>query len=48
MQEPALEENALTAQVADGRLSIERRSIDPNPPGDLTVTDTDRAGAAGD
>ena len=41
MQEPALEENALTAQVADGRLSIERRSIDPNPPGDLTVTDPD-------
>ena len=29
MQEPELEENALTAQVADGRLTIERRSTDP-------------------
>ena len=26
MKEPELEENALTAQVADGRLTIERRS----------------------
>jgi hypothetical protein len=41
MQEPALEENALTAQVADGRLTIERRSTDPGPPGDVTVTDPD-------
>lgn len=41
MQEPELEENALTAHVADGRLSIERRSIDPAPPGDVTVTDPD-------
>jgi len=41
MQEPALEENALTAQVADGRLTIEHRSTDPAPPGDVTVTDPD-------
>ncbi len=41
MKEPALEENALTAQVANGRLTIERRSTDPAPPGDVTVTDPD-------
>jgi uncharacterized membrane protein len=41
MKEPALEENALTAQVADGRLTIERRSTDPGPPGDVTVTGPD-------
>jgi hypothetical protein len=41
MQEPDLEENALTARVADGRLSIVRRSIDPAPPGQVTVTDPD-------
>src|SRR6202044_1656739 len=41
MQEPALEENALTAQVADGRLTIERRSTAPGPPGQVTVTDPD-------
>ena len=41
MQEPALEENALTAVVADGRLTIERRSTDPGPPGAITVTDPD-------
>jgi len=41
MQEPALEENALTARVADGRLTIERRSTDPAPPGQVTVTDPD-------
>jgi hypothetical protein len=41
MQEPALEENALTAQVTDGRLTIERRSTDPGPPGAVTVTDPD-------
>ena len=28
MKEPELEENALTAQVADGRLTVERRSTD--------------------
>ena len=41
MQEPELEENALTAHVADGRLSIVRRSTDPAPPGQVTVTDPD-------
>jgi hypothetical protein len=41
MKEPALEENALTAQVANGRLTIEQRSTDPMPPGEVTVTDPD-------
>ncbi|WP_428484738.1 hypothetical protein [Rhodopila sp.] len=41
MQEPDLEENALTARVTDGRLLIERRSTDPAPPGQVIVTDPD-------
>jgi len=41
MQEPELEENALTAKVAAGRLTIERRSTDPAPPGDAKVVDPD-------
>ena len=41
MQEPELEENALSAHVAEGRLGIERRSTDPGPPGQVTVTDPD-------
>ena len=41
MQEPDLEENALTARVADGRLRIESRSTDAGPPGDVLVTDPD-------
>ncbi len=41
MKEPELEENALTARVENGRLSIERRSTDNGPPGDVTVTDPD-------
>jgi hypothetical protein len=41
MQEPDLEENALTAHVADGKLAIKRRSTDPSPPGQVTVTDPD-------
>jgi hypothetical protein len=41
MQEPDLEENALTARVADGRLRIESRSTDPGPPADVIVTDPD-------
>jgi hypothetical protein len=41
MQEPELEENALTAKVTDGRLTIERRSTDPAPPGSVQVTDPD-------
>ncbi len=41
MKEPDLEENAITAHVGDGRLTIERRSIDAAPPGSVTVTDPD-------
>jgi hypothetical protein len=41
MQEPDLEENALTARVLDGRLRIESRSTDPGPPADVVVTDPD-------
>jgi hypothetical protein len=41
MKEPALEENALTAHVSEGRLTIQRRSTDPIPPGLVTVTDPD-------
>jgi hypothetical protein len=41
MQEPDLEENALTARVADGRLRIESRSTDAGPPADVVVTDPD-------
>jgi hypothetical protein len=41
MQEPELEENALTARVADGRLRIENRSTDPGPPGEVVVADPD-------
>ncbi len=41
MQEPELEENALTARVAEGRLTVERRSTDPAPPGSVSVTDPD-------
>ncbi len=41
MQEPALEENALTAHVTEGRLAIQRRTTDPAPPGPVTVTDPD-------
>lgn len=41
MQEPELEENALTAMVTDGVLKIEARSTDPNPSLDVSVTDPD-------
>jgi hypothetical protein len=41
MQEPELEENALTAKVAEGQLVVERRSTDPTPPGQVTITDPD-------
>jgi hypothetical protein len=41
MQEPELEENALTAHVTDGRLQIESRSTDPGPPAQVVVTDPD-------
>jgi hypothetical protein len=41
MQEPDLEENALTAKVAGGRLTIERRSTDVALRSDAVVTDPD-------
>jgi uncharacterized membrane protein len=41
MQEPELEENALTARVADASLLIERRTTDPAAPEAVTVTDPD-------
>ena len=41
MKEPALEENALTAHVNEGRLTVLRRSTDPAPPGAVTITDPD-------
>jgi hypothetical protein len=41
MQEPELEENALTARVTDGRLRIESRSTEAGPPADVVVTDPD-------
>ena len=41
MREPSLEENALTARIAQGRLTIERRSLDPAPPGPATITGPD-------
>jgi len=41
MQEPELEENALTARVTDGRLRIESRSTETGPPAEVVVTDPD-------
>ena len=41
MQEPQLEENALTARVADASLQIERRTTDPIAPDAVMVTDPD-------
>ena len=41
MQEPELEENALSARVADASLHIERRTTDPAAPETVTVTDPD-------
>jgi hypothetical protein len=41
MQEPDLEENALTARVAEGRLRIESRSTETRPPLEVIVTDPD-------
>jgi hypothetical protein len=38
MKEPDLEANALTARISDGRLQVERRSIDPGAPPPVTVT----------
>jgi hypothetical protein len=44
MKEPELEENALLAHADHGRLAVERRSTDPGPPGEVTVTDPDGKG----
>ena len=41
MQEPSLEENALTAHIAQGRMTIERRAVEAGPPGSVTVTGPD-------
>jgi hypothetical protein len=42
MKEPELEENALTTEVRNARLSIERRTTEANGgPGTVTVTDPD-------
>ena len=41
MKEPDLEENALTAKVENGHLTIERRSTEEAPPGEVTITDPD-------
>ena len=41
MQEPSLEENALTARIVRGRLIVDRRSLDAAPPGSVTVTEPD-------
>ncbi|MCC7166774.1 MAG: hypothetical protein IT565_04315 [Rhodospirillales bacterium] len=42
MKEPALEEEALAARAQDGKLVIERQSLDPNP-APITVTGPDGA-----
>ncbi len=41
MKEPELEAEALTARIADGRLRVERRSVDPASPAPVTVTAPD-------
>ena len=41
MQQPELEENALTARTEAGQLRIERRTTDEGPPPRLTITDPD-------
>ena len=41
MKEPELDEQALTAQVSAGTLSVERRSTESAPPGDVTITSPD-------
>jgi hypothetical protein len=41
MKQPELEENALTAKMEQGKLTIERRSTEDLPPGEVTVTDPD-------
>jgi hypothetical protein len=41
MKEPELEEQALTARVEQGRLTVERRTTDEHPQGEVTVTAPD-------
>jgi hypothetical protein len=41
MKEPELDEAALTARVAGGQLSIERRATEDAPPGSVTITNPD-------
>jgi hypothetical protein len=41
MKEPELEEAALTARVEQGKLSVERRTTEEGPPGQVTVTAPD-------
>ena len=41
MQEPELEEEALTARIEDGRLQVQRRSVETAPPPEVTVTAPD-------
>lgn len=41
MREPELEEEDLTARIERGRLTVERRSLDPAPPPEITVTAPD-------
>lgn len=38
MKEPALEEEALTARIEDGKLTVERRTTSETPPPPVTVT----------
>ncbi len=41
MREPELEEEDLTARIERGRLTVERRSLDPAPPPEVAVTAPD-------
>ncbi|MBW8271061.1 hypothetical protein [Caldovatus aquaticus] len=41
MKEPELEEEDLTARVEGGRLQVQRRSVEPGPPPEFTVTAPD-------
>jgi hypothetical protein len=43
MKEPELEEEDLSARVESGRLHVERRSVEPGPPPEFTVTAPDGA-----
>ncbi len=46
MKEPALEEEALTARIADGRLLVSRRTLSDAAPAPVTVTAPDGTRAA--